>query len=104
MTLYVIGIHHYTKRAHATEGGESIVEWVADLRYGVFDRNVDAKREWLYQNEVLPRKDGGHTDDFIKLHFHAYSVNMGHVKVLKLKDKSLIEELEKDHGSNSRTD
>jgi hypothetical protein len=81
--MYVIGQIKNIKRPNVGDGGEYEFIYVPDLRYGKFEKNIDAKRAFM---EALEPELIGSSDEFIKLHFNAMSRNIKNIKIMKILD------------------
>lgn len=78
---YAIAERRVLQRAKLDGGGATVVEWVANLRYGTHATRVQAKAAfWRAMDPSLARAN----DEFVARHFDQQQRNGGAYKVVRV--------------------
>lgn len=80
---WVIAKPVYSNRPSVYSSGHADVTWIPDLRYGLFESSVAAKRQYLYDCRELNPVNGPHSDEFVRAVFKS-QINLGVAKTMRI--------------------
>jgi hypothetical protein len=80
---YMVATLKMIRRPNFYAGGPSESVFIPNPHYGKHARNVDAKRAWVEEQDPDFK---GCPDEYIKRQFDAWRSNLGHAKIVCIKE------------------